>query len=517
MKSIDSTTGMDGSLAGGRPLVSGVASKPSSDAVRSASLSAEVLRASASPREGGYRLIGKILFGDMVAAFLAITLGLLLREVQRLGWEKFLAPEHKLSPVLFIWSSVGGVVFTWLIMTFRCYELRNLYRMNHILKALTKAAILWTAGVWACVGLFDINVFSPRLGAVYCALMLIAGVVLWRLMAFPYLFMPKVKHSVSARTIVIGWTGQAEHLRYAMRADIGQLAEIVGCVPMPGGRFTMHPPADLAVLGDYSALPDLVAKCRVNSIILADLSCSSAEIQYLISFCQREMLDFQLVPQYFPTLYSGLQVKTVSGVPLLGVLQLPLERTINRFLKRTMDIVGATIGLVVSSFIITLFALIVYLESPGSVIYRQRRMSRFGRTFFIYKIRSMKLNAESGTGAVWCKQEDSRRLKIGTFMRKMNIDELPQFLNVLKGDMSLVGPRPERPELIEKFKYEIPNYNVRHEVRAGLTGWAQINGLRGDTDLTKRIEADIYYLENWSLFLDIYCIFATFFKRKNAY
>ena len=129
----------------------------------------------------------------------------------------------------------------------------------------------------------------------------------------------------------------------------------------------------------------------------------------------------------------------------------------------------------------------------------------------------MKLNAETGTGAVWAKQEDPRRLKIGTFMRKTNVDELPQFWNVLKGDMSLVGPRPERPELIERFKDEIPNYNVRHEVRAGLTGWAQINGLRGDTDLRQRIEADIYYLENWSVMLDLYCIFATFFKVKNAY
>jgi len=129
----------------------------------------------------------------------------------------------------------------------------------------------------------------------------------------------------------------------------------------------------------------------------------------------------------------------------------------------------------------------------------------------------MRLNAEGASGAVWCKEADPRRLKIGTFMRKTNIDELPQFWNVLKGDMSLVGPRPERPELIARFKNEIPNYNARHEARAGLTGWAQINGLRGDTDLGKRIEADLYYLENWSVPLDIYCIFATFFKRKNAY
>jgi lipopolysaccharide/colanic/teichoic acid biosynthesis glycosyltransferase len=151
------------------------------------------------------------------------------------------------------------------------------------------------------------------------------------------------------------------------------------------------------------------------------------------------------------------------------------------------------------------------------VFYRQRRTSRSGRTFYIYKIRSMRVDAEAASGAVWCQKEDSRRLKIGTFMRKTNIDELPQFWNVLVGDMSLVGPRPERPELIEKFKDTIPNYNARHEVRTAITGWAQIHGLRGDTDLRKRIEADLYYLENWSPLLDLYCIVATLFKVKNAH
>jgi exopolysaccharide biosynthesis polyprenyl glycosylphosphotransferase len=426
-------------------------------------------------------------------------------------------PEHSISPAVYAWSAGGTVVYLWLLMLMRCYEVKNLYRMNHALKSLIKAAALWVIGLWACVGLFAIQGFSPRIGAFYCAMSLVAGLGFWRLVAFTYIVSPKVKRAASARTIVIGWTTQAEHLRESIRTDIGQLAEIIGCVPMPGGRFAEQPPADVAVLGDYSALPEIVKECNATSIILADVSCSSAEIQYLISFCQRELLTFQLVPQYFPTLYSGLQVQTVSGVPLLGVHHLPLERTFNRFVKRTIDIVGALIGLSVSALIVPFFALIVYIESPGPVIFRQRRTSRSGRDFYIYKIRSMKLNAESGTGAVWCKQEDPRRLKIGSFMRKTNVDELPQFWNVLKGDMSLVGPRPERPELIEKFKYEIPNYNVRHEARAGLTGWAQINGLRGDTDLTKRIEADIYYLENWSPLLDIYCIFATVFKTKNAY
>jgi len=337
------------------------------------------------------------------------------------------------------------------------------------------------------------------------------------LVSFTFLIQPRFKEAASQRVIVVGWNENAAHLRRAMRRDLAQLEEIIGCIPMPGGHFAQPPPAELAVLGDYSSLPRLVKECGANAIILSEVSCSSREIQHLISFCQREMLNFQLVPEYFSALNSGLQVETMSGVPLLGVRELPLDRTLNRAIKRAMDIVGALVGLGLCAVIFPIFAILVYLESPGPVIYSQRRTSRSGRTFNIHKIRSMRMNAEADSGAVWCKKEDDRRLKIGTFMRKTNIDELPQFWNVLIGDMSLVGPRPERPELIEKFKDEIPNYNARHEIRTAITGWAQIHGLRGDTDLTKRIEADLYYMENWSPFLDLYCLAATLFKIKNAH
>jgi lipopolysaccharide/colanic/teichoic acid biosynthesis glycosyltransferase len=167
--------------------------------------------------------------------------------------------------------------------------------------------------------------------------------------------------------------------------------------------------------------------------------------------------------------------------------------------------------------LIAVFGTIVYLESPGSIFYRQRRLGRNGMPFDIIKIRSMKLDAEIGTGACWAKKDDPRRLKIGAFMRKWNIDEVPQFWNVLKGEMSLVGPRPERPELIENFKQDIPHYNARHNVKPGITGWAQVKGLRGDTDLSERIRADLFYLENWNLLLDFQIMAMTFLHRDNAY
>lgn len=466
------------------------------------------------PREYTYRISAILLTGDFLVSALAIFAGLAFREWQRSDNLALHFSQLK-NPIL--WGIGGAVVYTWLMALMKTYDSGNLYRLQLWAKNHVKAIFLWAIVAWACIGLFAIQQFTPRIGVFYCAITLTAFLTLWRLTAFTTLVQPKVKEAASSRVLVIGWNKNSAHLRMAMKKDLSQLNEIVGCVPMPGGAFATNPPTDLAVLGDYSALPEIIRNCQIHSIILAEVTCSAREIQDLVSFCQRELIGFKMIPEYFPALNSGLQVQAVSGVPLLSVSRLPLDETLNRVTKRTLDIVGGSVGLLISALIIPWFCMIVYLESPGPVIYRQRRTSRGGRNFYIYKIRSMRLDAESKSGAVWCKAKDDRRLKIGTFMRKTNIDELPQFWNVLKGDMSLVGPRPERPELIAKFKNEIPNYNARHEVRAGLTGWAQINGLRGDTDLGKRIEADLYYLENWSVFMDLYCLAATFFKIKNAH
>ncbi|MGC3944862.1 MAG: exopolysaccharide biosynthesis polyprenyl glycosylphosphotransferase [Chryseolinea sp.] len=228
------------------------------------------------------------------------------------------------------------------------------------------------------------------------------------------------------------------------------------------------------------------------------------------------MVQFKIIPSCFRIFISGLQLETVAGTPILGVSRLPLDSTLNVMVKRCVDIVGALVGLMLSAPLIMLFGAIVWLESRGPIFYRQRRTGINGKSFDIFKIRSMKLNAETN-GAQWCTQDDPRRLRVGAFMRKWNIDEVPQFWNVLTGEMSLVGPRPERPELIASFKHKIPHYNARHHSKPGITGWAQVNGLRGDTDLTQRIKADIWYLENWNMLLDFQIMFLTFFKRDNAY
>ncbi len=250
---------------------------------------------------------------------------------------------------------------------------------------------------------------------------------------------------------------------------------------------------------------------------MADLHAPNEQMVSLANLCEREMIQFKVIPSCFRVFVSGLTLETIAGTPVLGVTRLPLDDTLNVLIKRAVDVVGATVGLLLSAPIIAIFSAIFWLESPGGIFYCQRRWGCNGVPFDIIKIRSMKLNAERGTGAQWCVKDDPRRLKVGAFMRRWNIDELPQFWNVLKGQMSLVGPRPERPELIAEFKHQIPHYNSRHHSKPGMTGWAQVNGLRGDTDLGERIQCDLWYLENWSLWLDLKIMLLNFFKRDNAY
>src|SRR5271165_4807435 len=462
----------------------------------------------AIPREKAYALCSLLLIGDWLASCLAIFTGLAVRDWQRNG--RVFAPIGTIdlwTPIA-LWSLCGGGLFIWFMMMFNTYEVSNLYNLRRWSKNLARSLFLWAVAVWAFIGLFQVTSFAPRLGAIYCLVALACFVTLWRLISFIFLVQPDVKEAASSRVIVVGWNEKVAHLRKAMRRDLSQLGEIIGCVPMPGGLFASKPPAELAVLGDYSAIPRLVAECNANSIILSDVSCPSHEIQDLIGFCQREMIGFKMVPEYFPALNSGLQVQTLSGVPLLGVSELPLDRTLNRMMKRVMDIVGGLAGMCLAALIVPLFASIVYLASPGPLLLRQRRTSRGGRTFNIFKIRTTRFDAGGGPAVAGQSAEPAvpTPLKVGRFMQWFDIDELPQFWNVLNGDMSLVGPYPERPELIERFKDEIPNYNARHEVRAGLTGWAQIRGLQRDCDLIQRVEADLYYLENWNVMVDLYCL-----------
>jgi len=271
------------------------------------------------------------------------------------------------------------------------------------------------------------------------------------------------------------------------------------------------------VLGTADAIEALVSQTGADHVILCDTRLPRERIMGLIVFCERYLIEFFMVPDLFRIMTGRLDLITLGTIPLLGMGRWPLDYFGNRLAKRLVDIVGALIGLVVSAPILLWAAWAIKRSSPGPVFYRQTRCGEGGRLFTLYKLRTMPVDAEADTGPVWTKADDPRRTPIGRFLREHNLDELPQFWNVLKGEMSLVGPRPERPYFVEQFRDDIRQYMLRHMSKPGMTGWAQVNGLRGDTSIEERIRYDLYYLENWSLAFDFKILLKTLFARENAY
>jgi exopolysaccharide biosynthesis polyprenyl glycosylphosphotransferase len=338
----------------------------------------------------------------------------------------------------------------------------------------------------------------------------------WRLGFCQWLRMNKWHLSLRNRVLVVGWSKESDLLARKIMGDASPPFEVIGCTPSAHGKFWVNPPRQVPVLGDYNSLHELIEQHKPDVMIMADLDPVMGEIIALADLCVREHVQFKVIPSYFQTFSSGLHLEHVSGVPVLGVSKLPLDHVANRILKRAFDVVGSIVGLILSAPLMAVFGCLIWRESPGPILYTQVRSGKSGEPFRIFKLRSMKLDAET-RGVQWTTENDTRRLKIGSFMRKWNIDEVPQFWNVLMGDMSLVGPRPERPEHIHRLKDTIAHYNARHFAKPGLTGFAQINGMRGDTDLAERVRYDLYYLENWNVFLDFYIMLKTFFVRSGAY
>lgn len=273
-------------------------------------------------------------------------------------------------------------------------------------------------------------------------------------------------------------------------------------------------------IGAYDDIPRLIDDLRVEQVIVALSDFRRAEVLELINLCQRGKVDIKVYPDMFSYVVGDLNVDDLGGKPLLTVRDIAL-RGWRLSLKRAMDLLGATVGLVLLSPFMLITALLIRLESRGSAFYWQTRMGLDGRPFPMIKFRSMRHDAETN-GRTWTVENDERVTRLGRYMRRSNWDEIPQLINVLLGHMSLVGPRPERPMYVQQFRRQIPNYMVRHREKSGMTGWAQINGLRGDTSIAQRTEADRFYVENWSLWLDMVIIIRTIWQsitrsNRNAY
>ncbi|MDD4013783.1 MAG: undecaprenyl-phosphate glucose phosphotransferase [Candidatus Omnitrophica bacterium] len=275
--------------------------------------------------------------------------------------------------------------------------------------------------------------------------------------------------------------------------------------------------AGVPILDGTQGLGRLIDSYDIDSVILTRSDLPRARILEMILECEKRLVEFRLVADLLGMVTNQVDMRSIDGVPLLGLKESPLADSFNRAVKRTLDICFSALGIFFLSPLLVVIAVLVKRGSSGPVLYLQERIGEDGRLFKMMKFRTMVADAEKETGPVWAKENDPRRTGIGAFLRKSNIDELPQLFNVLKGEMSLVGPRPERPHFVEKFKEDIPRYMARHKIRSGMTGWAQVNGLRGNTSIQERTKYDLYYIENWSLAFDLKILLMSVFAMKNAY
>ncbi len=276
----------------------------------------------------------------------------------------------------------------------------------------------------------------------------------------------------------------------------------------------------LPLLGTLSEVVDIVNRERIDHLYVALPVEEHSKLVELVEITSRECIDVKVVPDLLQFIALRARLEDLDGLPIINVNDVPLQG-FNAWVKRGIDVILSAAAIVVLAIPSAIIALIVKWTSPGPVFYRQERMGLDGKAFAVYKFRSMYQDAEDGTGPVWARSDDPRCTPIGRVLRRFDLDELPQFWNVFMGEMSIVGPRPERPFFVAQFKHRIPQYMLRHKVKAGITGWAQVNGWRGNTSLEKRIEYDLYYIENWSVTLDIKIMWLTvvrgLFNRSVAY
>ncbi len=463
-----------------------------------------------------------LLAGDTAVTFAGLLLGWLLRYESPLGRLGIDVPDATLPTYLPL-LLVGVALLVAAFAQFGLYDSRLLLRRYQSLNAILKGAAFWLA---AYLGISLVLKFDPPISRLFALLAFTCVVVLlhlWRTFAYAVLTRTPLLTHLRRRTVLLGCNDNARALAAELSQHPHHPLALVGFIPLPGERpdvsHTLNdnssPPA--AALGSLSDLENILERERPDVLIATQLDLPRPDLQRIVDLCERRYIEWKIVPGAFDIFLSGLRLQTIGRVPVLGVDSLAIDRLFSRALKRTIDITGALIGLVLSAPVVLVAAAFIKRESPtGPIFFRQTRIGAGHRAFTLYKLRSMRPDAAASDSARQSTaRRDPRLLRIGAFLRRWNIDELPQFWNVLRGDMSLVGPRPERPYHVDQLAREIPHYLPRHLVKPGMTGWAQVHGLRGDTDLAARVQHDIYYIENWSIWLDLQILLLTFPRWRN--
>ena len=408
---------------------------------------------------------------------------------------------------------------TTLVVIFFFYKLyhlkRGISRLDEFYSIVTAVSVGTIMATAFTALIFKNELDYPRLMVVYAWLLSIVFITLGRLAHNAIQSALRARGIAEERVLIVG-SGDAGRMilnKIRQSPDLGY--RVGGFIDdAPAGEKVMG----LPVLGKTDDIGAIIDAQGINEVIIGLPEAPHQKILEIISRCERGRVSIKVFPDVFQIMASAVSIDDLNGLPLLAVRDVAL-RGWKLTLKRAVDLIISTAALVFLSPLMLLIALLIKLDSPGPVFYTQERMGLDAKPFQILKFRSMRQDAEEN-GPGWTTADDPRRTRLGKILRRFSLDELPQFINVLLGEMSVVGPRPERPVFVEQFKQMVPRYMERHKEKAGITGWAQVNGLRGDTSIWERTKYDLWYIENWSLWLDFKIMIKTVFQilsGKNAY
>ena len=456
--------------------------------------------------------------GAVLADALAVFIGFLLAVLIRFdsGWIPLFHEQPPPRDLYLYGAGVGTILFLFIFRSLGLYVRPQTgsfsFKIPRLVRATGWGILLATALAFA------IRTEPPLsrivTGLSFFTILFLVVLERWLLFQTEWHW---AKHKAEVkRVVVIGTNKLAAHIKDALKGTPTLRSHVIAFLRTDGVAPDPALPSEL-IRGTQDDLAGMIERDEVDEVICADFSLSNDRMSELLLLSERNLVSFHTVPDMFGMLTQKVHIEMLGDVPLLGLDKWPLDYVFNRILKRAEDIIGGAVGLLLATPVIAMVAVLIKRESPGPVFYRQERCGEGGKSFTILKLRTMQVGAEEDTGPVWAQPDDPRRTRIGAWLRRHNLDELPQFWNVIKGEMSLVGPRPERPHFVEQFKDDISRYMWRHASKPGITGWAQVNGLRGNTSIRDRIQYDLYYLENWSFALDFKIIVKTFFAQTNAY
>lgn len=403
------------------------------------------------------------------------------------------------------------------------YSFSNLYnskRMSGRIHEFYNIVKANTFGLIAImVGLFIIKEqnFSRTMIFVFYALNVILDTIMRNIIRYVLHFFRSRGYNVKY-ILLVGYSRAAEQYIDRINANPQWGYVIRGILDDKIPRGTVY--KGVKVLGSIGNLLIILPENKLDEIGITLALEDYGRLEEIVTLCEKSGVHTKFIPDYNSVIPSRPYMEDLMGLPVINIRHVPLTNTVNLIIKRTVDIVGSLVCIVLFSPVMLFAMIAVKCEDSGPLIFKQERVGLHNKNFQMYKFRTMEVQKPSAEQNAWTRKNDPRVTKVGKFLRKTSIDELPQLFNVLKGDMSLVGPRPERPLFVEKFKEEIPRYMIKHQVRPGMTGWAQVNGYRGDTSIRKRVEYDLYYIENWTMAFDLKILFLTIFKgfvNKNAY